>query len=228
LVVVSDNPKTIDKRLLNSIDFMVDMDVPTREEREFYLKHLFEPEASVNFAMITDEMDEWTWGDIESFAKHAMIQKQSMEMKELSTKFLLDALHGENGLDRFDPPSVKLQKGLSRSKIDDDEPRGTTSTAAKKEPPIMANASIPASSPGRPDDPFKELLWQSAAEQDYDALIRTLDHLEKGVYVQEDRSLLFRYPFLLEDEVLVAKRKLEAAKNKIDMIKKHFKGVNRS
>lgn len=89
----------------------------------------------------------------------------------------------------------------------------------------MANGSaqqFPVPSSG---DPFKELLWQSAAEEDYDTLVRILDHLENGVFMQEDRGYLAKYPFLLLDDILTAKRKLDAAKNKIDVIKKHFKGA---
>lgn len=74
------------------------------------------------------------------------------------------------------------------------------------------------------DDPFKEVLWESAADRDYDAIARVLEHMEKGLFMQEDRAYLARYPFLLHDDILTAKRKLDAAKNKIDVIKKHFRG----
>lgn len=225
LIILSDNPRTFDKRLLNVIDFTIDVDAPSKEEREFYLKHLLEPENGIDFGMIATEMDGWSWNDIEGFAKHVIMQKHAKELKEMSTKFLLDAMHGENSLEEFVPPSIKSLKQASSRRTEDDGSHGIAIAGNRRDGDAMANGSaqqFPVPSSG---DPFKELLWQSAAEEDYDTLVRILDHLENGVFMQEDRGYLAKYPFLLLDDILTAKRKLDAAKNKIDVIKKHFKGA---
>ncbi|MBN2153805.1 MAG: hypothetical protein JW839_20270 [Candidatus Lokiarchaeota archaeon] len=221
LVIVTDNPHAVDRRFLNTVDFTVDVDMPTRDERELYLKHLLSPEGPVDFSLVSSEMDGWTWGDIEGFAKHAMLQKQTKELKDVSAKFLLDAIHGENDLDEYIPPSSRFTapKGNQRG----DEP----TTRAPVQPQAPGPGSIqssPVSGVQRVvDDPFKEVLWESAADRDYDAIARAIEHMEKGVFMQEDRACLARYPFLLHDDLLTAKRKLDAAKNKIDVIKKHFR-----
>jgi hypothetical protein len=167
-------------------------------------------------------MDGWTWGDIEAFAKHAMLQKQARELKDLSAKFLLDAMHGGNDLDRFAPPSSMYAPSSANQRGDEPSQR------VQAQIPAPAANGIQASLAGGiaqlVDDPFKELLWESAADREYDAVARVLDHMEKGVFIHEDRVCLARYPFLLHDDILTAKRKLDAAKNKIDIIKKHFRG----
>jgi hypothetical protein len=224
-VILADTPKTFDRRLLNAIDFTLDVDAPAREEREYYLKHLFEPENAIDYAVIATEMDGWTWNDIECFAKHVMMQKHAKELAEMSTKFLLDAVHGENGLEEFMAPSIKALKQAARHKDDDESGHVSKTSSNRRDGEVVPGKSMPALPVQSSGDPFKELLWQSAAEDDYDTLVRVLDHLENGMFVQEDRIYLARYPFLLLDDILTAKRKLDAAKNKIDMIKKHFKGA---
>lgn len=225
LVVLSDNPRSYEKRLLNVIDFTIDVDAPVKEEREFYLKHLLEPEEGIDLGMIAAEMEGWTWTDIDAFAKHIIMQMQAKELKEISTKFLLDAMHGENGMEEFVPPSVKAAKHASPHWADDDGSHATTIAASRRDGEVAVNAPVQQMPVQASSDPFKELLWQAAAEDNYDAIVRVLDHLENGVFMQEDRVYLARYPFLLLDDILTAKRKLDAAKNKIDMIKKHFKGA---
>jgi hypothetical protein len=224
LVIVTDTPRAMEKRFLNTVDFTVDIDLPTKEEREFYLKHLLSPEATVDFSLVTSEMDGWTWGDIEAFAKHAALQKQAKELKDVSAKFLLDAMRGDNDLDRFTQPSSKFAAPTVNQRGNDPVPR------VPAQPPAPGSNGMQAGMMGgilQPmDDPFKELLWESAADREYDSVARVLEHMEKGVFVQEDRVCLARYPFLLHDDILIAKRKLDAAKNKIDIIKKHFRGKN--
>jgi SpoVK/Ycf46/Vps4 family AAA+-type ATPase len=222
LVIVADNPRAMERRFINTVDFTVDIDLPTREERELYLKHLLSPESTVDFSLVTSEMEGWTWGDIEAFAKHAMLQKQARELKDISAKFLLDAMRGDNDLDRFTAPSSRFATRNVNPRSD--EP----ALAVPAQPPAPVTSGIQANYtsliPQPVDDPFKELLWESAADREYDVVVRVLEHLEKGVFMQEDRACLARYPFLLHDDILTAKRKLDAAKNKIDVIKKHFRG----
>ncbi len=222
LVIVVDNPRAIENRFFNTVDFTVDIDLPTREERELYIKHLLSPEVTIDFSLASSEMEGWTWGDIEAFAKHAMLQKQARELKDVSAKFLLDAVHGDNGLDRFTPPSNRFTSRTVNQRSDESTQR------APAQPPTPGSSVIQAGLVGgipQPvDDPFKELLWESAADREYDMVVRVLEHLEKGVFMQEDRACLAKYSFLLHDDILTAKRKLDAAKNKIDVIKKHFRG----
>ncbi len=222
LVIVSDNPRAMENRFFNTVDFTVDIDLPTREERELYLKHLFSPEFTVDFSLASSEMEGWTWGDIEAFAKHAMLQKQARELKDVSAKFLLDAVHGDNDLDRFTPPSSRFAIRNLNARGDESAPRVQAQTPTPGTSGIQAGFAVGIPQPV--DDPFKELLWESAADREYDAVVRVLEHMEKGVFMQDDRACLARYPFLLHDDVLTAKRKLDAAKNKIDVIKKHFRG----
>jgi hypothetical protein len=221
LVIVTDNLRALERRVLNTVDFTVEIDLPTREERELYLKHLLSPESAVDFSLVTSEMEGWTWGDIEAFAKHAMLQKQAKELKDVSAKFLLDSVHGDNDLDRFTQPSSKFAIPPANQRGDEPTPRSP-------QPPAPTMNGIQGGQAGgippAVDDPFKELLWESAADREYDVVARVLEHMEKGVFMQEDRACLARYPFLLHDDILTAKRKLDAAKNKIDLIKKHFRG----
>ncbi len=222
LVIVTDNPRAMERRYLNTVDFTVDVDLPTRDERELYLKHLLSPEGTVDFSLVSSEMEGWTWGDIEAFAKHAMLQKQAKELKDVSAKFLVDAMHGDNDFDEFVPPSSRFSSQKASQRGDEPEPR------VQAQPPAPGPSGIQAGLAGGiqqlVDDPFKEVLWESAADRDYDAIARVLEHMEKGLFMQEDRAYLARYPFLLHDDILTAKRKLDAAKNKIDVIKKHFRG----
>ena len=224
LVIVTDNPRAIEPRYLNTVDFTVDIDLPKREERELYLHHLLSPEGTVDFSIVSGEMEGWTWGDIEAFAKHAMLQKQVKELKDVSAKFLLDAMHGDNDLDEFIPPSTRFTTQKAKHRGDEHEPRAPH----QQQQPVLVPSGIlanPASGIQQlVDDPFKEVLWESAADRDYDAIARVLEHMDKGVFMQEDRACLAMYPFIIHDDILTAKRKLDAAKNKIDMIKRHFRG----
>lgn len=222
LVIVTDNPRAMERRFLNTIDFTIDIDVPTKEERELYLKHLLSPESTADLALVASEMEAWTWGDIEAFAKHASLQKQIKGLKDISAKFLLDAIRGDNDLDRFARPSSKLNLPIASPRGDDPAPVAMVQQPARATNGIQT--TIAAGIQPLADDPFKELLWESAADREYDAVARVLDHMEKGMFMQEDRMIIARYPFLLHDDILTAKRKLDAAKNKIDVIRKHFKG----
>jgi hypothetical protein len=227
LVIVVDNPRVMEKRFSNTVDFTIDVDLPSPEERTVYLKHLLHPDAAVDFTLASSEMNGWTWGDIEAFTKHALLQKQSKGLKEISAKFLLDAIHGENDLDGFTLPSARLVSVPGRGKEDDEERRATGNTTTwasgsggQLTRPFLTSTPLNQAT----EDPFKEMLWEEAADREYDTVARVLDHMDKGVFLQEDRTCLARYPFLLHDDILTAKRKLDAAKNKIDLIKKHFKG----
>ncbi|MEX2684587.1 MAG: hypothetical protein Q6373_023655 [Candidatus Sigynarchaeota archaeon] len=223
LIIVTDNPRAIEPRYLNTVDFTVDIDLPKREERELYLKHLISPDGMIDFSLVTGEMEGWTWADIEAFAKYAMLQKQAKELKEVSAKFLLDAIHGDNDLDEFIPPSSRFTTQRANKPGDEPEQRVPPQAQSPVLVPGGNQSNIASGIQQLVDDPFKEVLWESAADRDYDAIARVLEHLDKGVFMQEDRAFLVRYPFLLHDDILTAKRKLDAAKNKIDMIKRHFR-----
>ena len=73
------------------------------------------------------------------------------------------------------------------------------------------------------DDPFKEQLWQVAASKDYDAIVKALDNLEKGVIEEAGRVLFSRYPFIIVEEPFEAKKKMDASKKKLELINKNFK-----
>ncbi|MFX0099941.1 MAG: hypothetical protein ACFFCS_10180 [Candidatus Hodarchaeota archaeon] len=209
--------------LMSLFDYHVDLALPTREDRDFFLKYLFINEVDVNFSIISKEMENWTWNDIENFAKHVIFEQTTNSIEKISTKFLLDLLFGENNFEKFIPPSKKMKgKAVEQelieaaiSKTIDAYSSGAGGKIASRQPTGEQGTTL--------DDPFKKQLWQVAASKDYDAILKALDNLEKGIIEEEGRVLFSRYPFIIMEEPFDAKKKLDSSKKKLELINKNFK-----
>jgi hypothetical protein len=70
-------------------------------------------------------------------------------------------------------------------------------------------------------DFMKEQLYENAASQNYSELIIIIDKLDKNEPLEEnDRKILSKYPFILNERPTNAKLNLEKGKKRIDLIKK--------
>lgn len=208
-VLLVESIESTDKKIKARADFIFSIIHPTFDERVFYLKYLLGSDRGIDHGIIVKEMEGWTWDDIEKFCKHIAFHQQAIGVDGLSTSFLLDLLHGNDDRDPFMPPS-RASKG---------KPVGSRDTPPAKEASSTPRVVVPSSF----HDPFKEQLWQVAASTDHDVLSSMLDRLERGTITPEDQRLLSRYPFMLEEDPVVARKLLDAAKNKVDLLAKTFK-----
>lgn len=220
-VFFSNEPWKLSRDIYNSIDFILDIDVPDDHDKELFLKYLFNDPTLV-MRVIAREMNGWSWNDIELFYKKAMMEKEVQGLKSITVKFLLDIINGENDQEIFIPPSKKYQEGnLAPTRA----PREANPVNEPSTPPMESSREVGCSII---NDPFREQLWQVAASRDYELLLQVLDRIERGILMDEDRKTISKYPFLLIEEPIEAKKKLDSAKAKVEMLKKKFKNESRT
>ncbi|MFX1259039.1 MAG: hypothetical protein ACFFAN_14365, partial [Promethearchaeota archaeon] len=66
-------------------------------------------------------------------------------------------------------------------------------------------------------------LYENAASKNYNELILIIDKLNKKELIEEnDRKILAKYPFILNDSPQMAQINLEKAKKRIDLMKQAF------
>ncbi|MHA1717877.1 MAG: hypothetical protein ACTSXP_19725 [Promethearchaeota archaeon] len=224
-----DDVSILNSSFLSSMDFILDFQVPTKDERVLFLKMMLEDHEDLKYVIIANEMKGWTWGDLELFMKRLMLERQLNPDVPISTRFILDIIQGTNNVEKFIP----FWKELGDHKVSDYRFifNKDSGTVGEQSPGIKKgdDKSSPAAGVGKGSkpihdsrDPFIEQLWQDAASRHYKDLLLALDRLEKGTILPEDRVLFSLYPFILQDEPFDAKRKLEYAKKRIEMVTKIF------
>ena len=66
-------------------------------------------------------------------------------------------------------------------------------------------------------------LYENAASKNYNELLIIIDKLNKKEIIEDnERKLLAKYPFILNDSPNMAQINLEKAKKRIDLIKRGF------
>ncbi len=222
-VSMIDDIADIDPRMVNTFDFSFVIDQPTKKEREIYLHHLFPENAATSFSIVAKEMDGWTWNDIKAFAKQVVLHVHKTNAKEIGLNSFMDLIRADDGTDRFVPPSVVFspRRAIERlyaaptsgplkpSSTDDTRPNPKNVVVLE---PMEDNCN-----------PFKEQLFQKAASNDYEIVMKIIERLEKQVILPSDKPFFLKYPFLLQEEASILKQKLDAAKQRIEMLKQNFK-----
>jgi hypothetical protein len=214
-VVFTEDIAQLQARLVATADFLMHVDVPSKDDREFFLRYLFAPEKDTDFKAVAAEMEGWTWTDLERFAKKARVDNVMTGLETLSTGFLLDSIRGNNGLDPFTPQGMVDRDTRSGAQADSTTPRGSSTDEIITQP--LGTAKVIEQSP------FSEQLWQTAASCDYEPLAKALEHLASGTAGENDRAVLARYPVVLADDTETARLKLDAAKARIDALLTTFK-----
>ena len=66
-------------------------------------------------------------------------------------------------------------------------------------------------------------LYENAASKNYNELLIIIDKLNKQEPLEDnERKILARYPFILNDSPNIANLNLEKAKKRVDLLKKAF------
>nr|MDO8115634.1 hypothetical protein [Candidatus Sigynarchaeota archaeon] len=223
LVLHVDEIENVDPRMVNSLDISFDIDKPTQKERESYLHHLFPANGETSFSIVSKEMDGWTWNDIKAFAKRVVLHVHKTGSSEITLKSFMDLLLGDDGTERYVPPSMifsQRSKGApaeGATNVWISRPPGSNDEIQNKKNVLLTDSVQDLC------NPFKEQLFQQAAANDYDILTKILERLERQVILPSDKPFLMKYPFLLNEEVSIVKKKLDGAKQRVEVLKQNLK-----
>ncbi|MHA1792695.1 MAG: hypothetical protein ACTSVI_08630 [Promethearchaeota archaeon] len=218
-IILADDENELDPRLISVIDFTLNVNLPEIHEISAYLDYLLGKSDNLNTEIIARLMEGWTWNDVKAFSKFCIMHHALGNIQAMDTNFLMKLIRGSEGFPKFTSASSRVKNKVNVKENFGTDKSNEASFVPKTEQvhfnPILKDSKQKMVF----SDIFQEQLWQLAADQDYNKIIEVLDNLENGIVRDQDRKLIAVYPFLISEDPLEAKKKLEAAKAKIDYIK---------
>ncbi|MHA1460980.1 MAG: hypothetical protein ACTSO8_05815 [Promethearchaeota archaeon] len=233
LVWINNNIKEIETNsssIFEVFDLFIKIPLLDKIERETILRNFSEKNPKIVFDIKTlvDFTDNWEIKDINQLLKvgifkHFLNSELNDSSNEItdglislieSGEFIPSIAHEEANLDLLNNHVSKNQNSLNKKFVKGEE----TSISVNESSEVFNQIK---------EERFSEFmlnqLYENAVSKNYSELLLIIDKLNKQELLEEnDRKLLSKYAFILNDSPNMAQINLEKAKKRIDNLKRAF------
>jgi hypothetical protein len=233
LVWINNNIKEIEinsSSIFEVFDLFIKIPLLDKIERETILRNFSEKNPKIVFDIKTlvDFTDNWEIKDINQLLKvgifkHFLNSELNDSSNEItdglislieSGEFIPSIAHEEANLDLLNNHVSKNQNSLNKKFVKGEE----TSISVNESSEVFNQIK---------EERFSEFmlnqLYENAVSKNYSELLLIIDKLNKQELLEEnDRKLLSKYAFILNDSPKMAQINLEKAKKRIDNLKRAF------
>ncbi len=222
--------KAISHKIYNEFDLFIKIPILDKIERETILRDFLERDPKIVFDinMITNYTKKWEVKDIKQLLKvgifkhfiNSELNETSNEITDILINLILSGEYIPN-------ISTSHSQPLSESEINDnishEKQIDSIQISDKIEKIKDIGGFVDDIRESRISDFMLNQLYENAASMNYNELLLIIDKLNKKEPLEEnDRKVLAKYPFVLNDTPALAQINLEKAKKRVDLIKQAF------
>ena len=222
--------KAISHKIYNEFDLFIKIPILDKIERETILRDFLERDPKIVFDinMITNYTEKWEVKDIKQLLKVGIFKHFiNSELNETSneiTDILMDLILSGEYIPNI---STSHSQPLSESEINDnishEKQIDSIQISDKIEKIRDIGGFVDDIRESRISDFMLNQLYENAASMNYNELLLIIDKLNKKEPLEDnDRKVLAKYPFVLNDSPALAQINLEKAKKRVDLIKQAF------
>ena len=211
-------------------DLFIKIPVLNRFERETVLRNFSEKNTKIVFDInaVINSTENWEVKDINQLLKIAIFKHHlNSDLNTVSneiTDTIIDLI--ETG--EFIPSTVindrvTMIKNKTEDIIQDTTVQGTEVKEKDVKNLLDKDAIINGIHEMGLSEFMLNQLYENAASKNYNELLIIIDKLQKNEVLEDnERKILARYPFILNDSPNIANLNLEKAKKRVDLLKKAF------
>ncbi len=216
--------------IFDMFDLFIKIPVLNRFERETVLRNFLEKNTKIVFDInaVINSTENWEVKDINQLLKIAIFKHHlNSDLNPVSneiTDTIVDLI--ETG--EFIPSTVINNRiTMIKDKTKDMVQDTTVQSIEVKEKDVKNLLDKDAIINGIREMGVSEFmlnqLYENAASKNYNELLIIIDKLQKNEVLEDnERKILARYPFILNDSPNIANLNLEKAKKRVDLLKKAF------
>ena len=220
----------ISEEINEIFDLFIKVPIIYEAERETILRNFSERNPRIVFDInaITEATENWEVKDLNQLLKAGifkhLIKYDLNETSNEITEILLDLINSGEYI-----PVIRQIKSLKESK---DEPIESQPALIQLNSKLNnlkqidvknINSFINSIQEDRYSEFMLNQFYENAASKNYNELVIIIDKLSKNEPIEEnDRKILGKYPFILNDPPNIAQLNLEKAKKKIDQVSQAF------
>lgn len=230
--IMGNHEKSNDYNLMLNKTFDLVINIPqlTENERESVLREYCEQNPKISFdigTLVNNYTKDWEVVDLKNLVRKGVfthfLNSDLNDMSNEITDILINMIESKEYV-----PKLKDQ---AETAIQDQD----TGTQQAHQGNVMASPEAPESSDEfikkhkeeilqqRPSDFMLSQLYENAASKNYNELVLIIDKMSKNEALGEnDRSILSKYPFILNEAPNKAQIQLEKAKKTIDLMRQAF------
>jgi len=217
--------------IFNLFDLFIKIPLLNISERETILRNFSEKNSKISFDInnIIKYTDDWEVNDIKQLLKTAIFKHfLNSDLNETSNEIsdiIIDLIESgeyipsKNGkVSSNEQKEEKLNNGYRNH-------QEAIQISAKEEQSKVEsiNGLVDTIRQERYSDFMLNQLYENAASKNYNELIVIIDKLSKNEKIEEnDRKIISKYPFVLNDAPNLAQINLEKAKKRVDQMKQAF------
>jgi len=222
--------KGLSNNLYNTFDLFIKIKMLDKFERETVLRDFLENNSNIVFDIkaILDNTERWEVKDIKELLKVGIFRHfLNYELNNTSNEITDSLLNLIKSGEYMPSISTNILEIINAKDISDEGFESEKIYQKKAEENVKQIKDI-----GNFVDEIRETrisefmltqLYENAASKNYNELIIIIDKLNKNERLEEnDRKLLAKYPFILNDSPNRAQINLEKAKKRVDRIKQVF------
>jgi len=211
-------------------DLFIKIPVLNKFERETVLRNFLEKNTKIVFDInaVISSTENWEVKDINQLLKIAIFKHHlNSDLNTVSneiTDTIIDLI--ETG--EFIPSTVindriTMIKDKTEDIIQDTTVQGTEDKEKDVKNLLDKDAIINGIREMGVSEFMLNQLYENAASKNYNELLIIIDKLQKNEVLEDnERKILARYPFILNDSPNIANLNLEKAKKRVDLLKKAF------
>jgi len=233
LIWINNNIKEIEinsRSIFEVFDLFIKIPLLDKIERETIFRNFSEKNPKIVFDIITlvDFTDNWEIKDINQLLKVGIFKHfLNSELNDLSNEItdgLIDLIQSGEFIPSISHEEAKLD--FSNNNVAENQNSLNKRFMKGGETGITVDRSSEVLNQIK-EESFSEFmlnqLYETAVSKNYSALLLIIDKLNKQELLEEnDRKLLAKYAFILNDSPKMAQINLEKAKKRIDNLKRAF------
>jgi len=211
-------------------DLFIKIPVLNRFERETVLRNFLEKNTKIVFDInaVINSTENWEVKDINQLLKIAIFKHHlNSDLNTVSneiTDTIIDLIEtGEFIPSTFINDRITMIKNKTENIIQDTTVQGTEVKEKDVKNLLDKDAIINGIHEMGLSEFMLNQLYENAASKNYNELLIIIDKLQKNEVLEDnERKILARYPFILNDSPNIANLNLEKAKKRVDLLKKAF------
>jgi len=220
----------VSENLFKNFDLFLKIPILNKVERETVLRNFSESNQSISFDIntVVNYTENWEVADIRQLLKNGIFKHfLNADLNEISneiTDILINMI--ENG--EYIPAKTINKKLVQESENEEqnyhhNERKNLMVNEIRENEIIDKDIIINEIKSQNVSEFMLEQLYENAASKNYTELILIIDKLNKKESLEEnDRKIISKYPFILNDSPNRAQLNLEKAKKRIDLLHQAF------
>jgi len=220
----------VSSELFNIFDLFIKIPILNKFERETVLRNFSEKNPKIVFDInaIVNITENWEVMDLNQLLKVAIFKHfLNIDLNDVSNEITDTVIK-----------LIQTEEFIPSKMVKEREPKITTSTEYRIQDTIMHGTEVKkvdVKNSGEKEAFFKEIrdmglsefmlnqLYENAASKNYNELLIIIDKLNKKEPLEDnERKIVARYPFILNDSPNMAQLNIEKAKKRIDLLRKAF------